>query len=150
LHRNFPEVKCYLLDKLINFYSSNNFYLLRNDIEIFYVWTKSQQKISNNKIWIQLALSLVKMIKLPMEGFKVPRHYNVVFDMFGDEIFRQKFKVICKENFPDIAIDFSPSSQIKGLQTTDVIAGTIRRFISEENTDGYKIIEPFIKGSKKI
>lgn len=150
LHHSYHNIKNYLLNKLVNYYFNDNFYLQRHAIEILYVWAKYNQKNILNDLYLHLAQDLLTMIKLPIKDFVQSKYYNIYFDLFGDEIFRQKLKNSCLQTFPEYIISFSLSSQIKGLQTVDIVAGTIRRYISEGNTGGYKIIEPLIKRSKQI
>lgn len=151
LHHSYPKIKYYLLNRLVNYYFNNdNSYFQRHEVEILYVWAKYNQKNILNDWYLYLAQNLLTIIKLPINSFAQPRYYNIYFDLFGDEIFRQKLKNSCQQTFPEYRISFSSSSQIKGLQTVDIVAGTIRRFISEGDTSGYEIIKPLIKESKQI
>jgi len=150
LHHSYLKIKYYLLNRLVNYYFNDNFFLQKHAIEILYVWAKYNQKNIFNDLYLHLAQNLLTMIKSPIKNFVQPRYYDIYFDLFGDGIFRQKLKNSCLQTFPEYRISFNSSSQIKGLQTADIAAGTIRRFISGGDAGGYKIIEPLIKESKQI
>lgn len=70
---------------------------------------------------------------------------EVACDHFtGDFSVRPQLEVIVQRRFKG-SLEFAESSQVKGLQLADLVAGTVRRYLAEEDNGGrFQILAPIL------
>ncbi len=129
IHGLYPEVKDYILCAISNM-----------PIEIYAVVYPMDQ--SPEVIYKHAAIELIKQCLPPKREL-----IRVIFDQYKDEVYRRSLYAQINEQYGNIISELTHrrSDNTGGIQVSDIVTGTIRRYLAGDDVDRYKKISLLVK-----